>query len=59
VNGSACYLLHDGLLHGLFFDPEDEGNVFLRNDSWLSKTTWNFIQENNISLYLKIFRNIF
>jgi hypothetical protein len=26
---SACYLLHAGFLLGLFFDPEDEGNMFL------------------------------
>jgi hypothetical protein len=28
---SACYLLHAGFLFGLFFDPEDEGDMFLRN----------------------------
>jgi hypothetical protein len=27
----ASYLLHVGFLLGLFFDPEDEGNLFLRN----------------------------
>jgi hypothetical protein len=26
--GSACYLLHAGLFLGLFFDPEDGGNMF-------------------------------
>jgi hypothetical protein len=28
---SACYLLHAGLLLGLFFDTEDGGDLFLRN----------------------------
>jgi hypothetical protein len=30
---SAFYLLHAGFLLGLFFDPEDEGNMFLWNIS--------------------------
>jgi hypothetical protein len=30
---SACYLLHIGFLLRVFFDPEDEGEMFLR---WLS-----------------------
>jgi hypothetical protein len=29
--GFACYLLHAGFLFGLFFDPEDGGDMFLRN----------------------------
>jgi hypothetical protein len=32
---AACYLLHSGLLFGLFFDPEDGGEMFLRNACWL------------------------
>jgi hypothetical protein len=28
---ATCYLLHDGFLLGLFFDPEDGGHIFLRN----------------------------
>lgn len=33
--GSACYMLHAGLLLGLF-DPEDGGDTFLKNVSVLS-----------------------
>jgi hypothetical protein len=33
--GSACYLLHAGLLLGLF-NPENGGNLFLRNVGSLS-----------------------
>jgi hypothetical protein len=28
---STCYLHHVGLLHGLFFEPEDVGDMFIRN----------------------------
>jgi hypothetical protein len=28
---SACYLFRGGFLFGLFFDPEDVGDVFLLN----------------------------
>jgi hypothetical protein len=28
---SNFYLHHAGFLFGLFFDPEDDGNIFLRN----------------------------
>jgi hypothetical protein len=30
--GSACYVLHAGLLNGLSFDPEDGGDMFHRNN---------------------------
>jgi hypothetical protein len=29
--GSAWYMLHAGFLLGVFFYPEDVGNIFLRN----------------------------
>jgi hypothetical protein len=29
ANHSACYLLYAGFLLGLFFDPEDGGDMFL------------------------------
>jgi hypothetical protein len=28
---SEWYLLHEGFLLGIFFDPENEGNMFLQN----------------------------
>jgi hypothetical protein len=30
VSSAACYLLHAGFLLGLFFEPEDGGDIFLR-----------------------------
>jgi hypothetical protein len=30
----TCYLHHAGFLRGLFFDPEDGGDMFLWNISW-------------------------
>jgi hypothetical protein len=36
VDCCACYLLHAGFLLDSFFVPEDEGEMFLRNVSWLS-----------------------
>jgi hypothetical protein len=32
----ACYMLHAGFLLGLFFHPEDGGNLLLQNIGWLS-----------------------
>jgi hypothetical protein len=31
ARSSACYLLHDGFLIGIFFVPEDGGDMYLRN----------------------------
>jgi hypothetical protein len=31
-----CYVLHAGFLLGLFFDPEDRGDMLLRNIGRLS-----------------------
>jgi hypothetical protein len=31
---ATCF--HDSLLLGLFLDPEEEGDMFLRNVDWLS-----------------------
>jgi hypothetical protein len=34
--GSVCHLIHAGFLLGLFFDPEDGGDMFLLNIGSLS-----------------------
>jgi hypothetical protein len=34
---AACCLLHAGFLLGLLFNPEDGGDILLRNFGWLSK----------------------
>jgi hypothetical protein len=33
---STCYLLHVDFFRSLIFDPEDGGDIFLQNASWLS-----------------------
>jgi hypothetical protein len=33
--GCACYMLHYGFLPGLLFEPEDGGDMFVRNVTWL------------------------
>jgi hypothetical protein len=33
VKQVACYMLHNGFQPALVFNPEDEGNMFLRNMS--------------------------
>jgi hypothetical protein len=43
---SACYLLHDGFLLGLFFSSEDGSDMFLRNIKRLQQTTWHYIPED-------------
>jgi hypothetical protein len=42
-NDPASYLLHAGFLIALFFDPEGDGEIFLRDVSW--------ILTDDISLY--------
>jgi hypothetical protein len=44
--GSACCLLHAGFLLGLFFNPEDRGNIFLQYVYWLSSDCTVFIPED-------------
>jgi hypothetical protein len=36
VTTELCYVLDAGLLLGLFFVPEDGGDIFLLNVGWLS-----------------------
>jgi hypothetical protein len=31
IGRSTCHLFHAGIFLGLFFDPEDGGDMFLRN----------------------------
>jgi hypothetical protein len=39
---SSCWLLHVGFMLGLFFSPDDQGEVLLRDVSWLflDYTSW-------------------
>jgi hypothetical protein len=52
---SACHLLHAGFLLGLFFDPEDGGNMFLRHVVDFERTTWRYIPGDRTLHYLQIF----
>jgi hypothetical protein len=38
---SAFCVVHAGFLSGLFFDPEDWGDMFLQNISWYS---WDYME---------------
>jgi hypothetical protein len=52
-----CYLLHAGFFLGLLFDPE--GEMFLRNDGWLSPdytVLTVFLWEPNLQLKLCLLR---
>jgi hypothetical protein len=42
----ARYLLHAGLLLGLFLNPEDGGNICLRNVDDFQRTTRRYIPED-------------
>jgi hypothetical protein len=44
-HGGAWYLLHADLFLGLFFDPEDRDDMFLRNVDWLSTECGKYISE--------------
>jgi hypothetical protein len=41
---ASCF--HAGFLFSLFFDPEDAGDRFLQNVSWLQRTTQCYIPED-------------
>jgi hypothetical protein len=36
VASRTFFVLHNDFLLGLFFDPEDGGDIFLRNVGWVS-----------------------
>jgi hypothetical protein len=38
LKGSVCHLLHAGFLLGLFFDPEDRGNMFFKTSVYFQET---------------------
>jgi hypothetical protein len=44
--GSPYYLFHVDFLVGLFFDPKDRGNMFLRNVVDFQQATRRYIPEN-------------
>jgi hypothetical protein len=44
------------LLHGLFFDPEVGGDLFLRNAGWLSSDYWTLYPKiQNLKTYTSVF----
>jgi hypothetical protein len=43
---ATCF--NAGFLLGIFFDPEDGGDIFLRNIGWLSMATLRYIPEDSI-----------
>jgi hypothetical protein len=34
-NAFSCFLIHEGSLLGLFFEPEDGGDMFFRKFGWI------------------------
>jgi hypothetical protein len=52
LNHFPCYLLHDGFLRGICFDPEDGCDMFLRNIGWLSTDyTAPYPRRQNLQVY--------
>jgi hypothetical protein len=47
TRGCACHLIHADFLLGLFFDPEDVGDMFLRNVGLLSTDYRRYTPEDN------------
>jgi hypothetical protein len=46
----VCYLFHPSFLVGLFFDPENRGNILIRKVGWLSTDSRRYIPETELSI---------
>jgi hypothetical protein len=54
---SACHRIHADFLLGLCFDPEDGGDMVLRNVGWFAEIKRRYISED-ITLHNHRFENL-